>query len=385
MNAFITALSSFLPGEAVDNSNIDRYLGDIDRISSKTKRMVLANNGIEQRYYAIDPQTGEATHNNAQLAAEAVRGLAARQSGSQPAIQCLCCGTSSPDQFMPGHASMVHGELGAGPCEVVSTAGICLSGLTAMKYAAMAVALDQAERSVATGSELASSFMRTDFFSGAGCGPAAEESPSERHSAFSFEENFLRWMLSDGAGAALIERSPGEGLALQIEWIEIHSQAHRLESCMYAGCTKREDGSLVGWRDAVRHGGLQNTTGVFTVKQDARLLNREVLPTLVGEILPPIVEKYGLSPADIDWFLPHYSSQFFREPLHDQLKKINFAIPMQRWFTNLATRGNTGSASFYIMLDELFASGRLQPGQRILGFIPESGRFSVGYILFKVV
>jgi 3-oxoacyl-[acyl-carrier-protein] synthase III len=37
------------------------------------------------------------------------------------------------------------------------------------------------------------------------------------------------------------------------------------------------------------------------------------------------------------------------------------------------------------MLEELVSSGRLQHGQRILGMIPESGRFSVGYVLLTVV
>jgi 3-oxoacyl-[acyl-carrier-protein] synthase-3 len=110
-----------------------------------------------------------------------------------------------------------------------------------------------------------------------------------------------------------------------------------------------------------------------------------VIPTLVGKILPEVVTKHGLKAGDIDWFLPHYSSHYFREPLRQQLQEIGFAIPEDRWFTNLASKGNTGSASFYIMLEELFASGRLRKGERILGFIPESGRFSVGWILMTVV
>ncbi|HDO29860.1 MAG TPA: hypothetical protein ENG79_02225, partial [Desulfobacteraceae bacterium] len=68
-----------------------------------------------------------------------------------------------------------------------------------------------------------------------------------------------------------------------------------------------------------------------------------------------------------------------------QLQEINFAIPQDRWFTNLGRKGNTGSASFYIMLEELFSSGKLRRGERILGMIPESGRFSVGYVLLTVV
>lgn len=131
--------------------------------------------------------------------------------------------------------------------------------------------------------------------------------------------------------------------------------------------------------------GLGSTGGVFTIKQDARLLNREVLPVLVGEALPPIVAKNGLRLSEVDWFLPHYSSGYFREPLARELARIGFAIPEERWFTNLASRGNTGSASFFIMLEELVASGRVSRGQRILALVPESGRFSVGYVLLTGV
>ena len=379
MDAYITDLASFLPGDPVANEEIDQYLGQVDRISSRTRATILASNGIESRYYAIDPQTGAPTHTNAQLAAAAIRRLVGLENGTPP---CLACGTSSPDQLMPGHASMVHGELGGNPCEVVSTAGICLSGVMALKYGAMAVALGTFASAVATGSELASSFMRTDFFSRVGNHKDDESGSEPGQPAFSFEEQFLRWMLSDGAGAALIERQPGKGISLKIDWIELVSQAHRLETCMYAGADKMADGTIVGWREALRNGQIG---GILTVKQDARLLNREVLPALVGASLPPLIAKHSLAPHRIDWFLPHYSSAYFREPLSRQLGDIGFFIPRERWFTNLRTRGNTGSASFYIMLEELFHSGKLRRGDRILGFVPESGRFAVGYILLTVV
>jgi 3-oxoacyl-[acyl-carrier-protein] synthase-3 len=385
MHAHLTALVAFLPGEPVTNDRIDAYLGAADRISARTRKLILASNGIQTRHYAIDPTTGEPTYTNAQLAAEAVRRLCATRGLEPVDLGCLCCGTSSPDQLMPGHASMVHGELGGGPCEVVSTAGICLTGVTALKYAAMAVDQGLTANAAVTGSELASSFMRSDFFAqtGSRCADTASESATT-HPAFSFEENFLRWMLSDGAGAVLVEREATAALSLRIDWIEIVSQAHRLPACMYAGAVQNENGGLTGWRQLARQG-LAQAAGVFTVKQDARLLNREVLPVLVGESLPPIIAKHDLRADQIDWFLPHYSSGFFRQPLAQQLAAIGFAIPEDRWFTNLASRGNTGSASFFIMLEELVGSGRVQKGQRLLAMVPESGRFSVGYLLLTAV
>lgn len=384
MNAYITALSSWFPGEPVKNDMLDAYLGAVNSVSAKTRRIILKNNGIHCRYYAINPETGEPTYTNAQMAASAIRRLFTGTSQTVDSIECLCCGTSSPDQIMPGHGSMVHGELGNGPCEVVSTAGICLTGITALKYGAMSVGAGLCNNAVATGSELASSFLRSDFFQ-ALSGTTSTEESQNNHGAFSFEAEFLRWMLSDGAGAALVEAKPvANGNCLRINWIEIVSHAHQLESCMYAGAVKQDDGSLTGWREYARKGPLERQ-GVLTIKQDARLLNKEIIKAIVGKSLPAIQKKQGLVPKKVDWFLPHYSSQYFCKPLQQGLDAINFHLPEDRWFTNLPTKGNTGSASFYIMLEELFSSGRLKKGDHIVGMIPESGRFSVGWISLTVV
>jgi 3-oxoacyl-[acyl-carrier-protein] synthase-3 len=67
------------------------------------------------------------------------------------------------------------------------------------------------------------------------------------------------------------------------------------------------------------------------------------------------------------------------------MKEIDFEIPYEKWFTNLTTKGNTGSASIYIIMEELFHSGKLKKGQKLLCFIPESGRFSHCYMMLTVV
>ena len=55
-------------------------------------------------------------------------------------------------------------------------------------------------------------------------------------------------------------------------------------------------------------------------------------------------------------------------------------IPEEKWLTNLSTRGNTGDASIYLMLKELFNSDKLQPGQKIFCFVEKSGRFTTAYM-----
>lgn len=382
MPVYITDLAYFLPNAPISNDQMEEILGMVNQIPSRTRRIILRNNAIKKRHYAIDLKTGDLTHSNAQLAAEAVRRLSPFVGFTPAQIECLCCGTSMPDQMMPGHASMVHGELGGAPLEIVSTAGVCLAGLTALKYAWMNVATGQSVNAVASSSELASCSMRARQMKTV----AAEKIDAlEKDPSLSFEEDFLRWMLSDGAGAAyLSSKLPAEDkLALRIDWIDIRSYAHEMEPCMYMGANKLADGTLRGWREYDLSEAIQQ--GAFNVKQDVKLLNAEIIKTSAERMMPGVMERHGLRAEQIDWFLPHYSSNYFRKPLMEGLDRVGLAIPEERWFTNLTEKGNTGSASIYIILEELFKSGRLKKGEKILCFIPESGRFSIGYLHLTVV
>jgi 3-oxoacyl-[acyl-carrier-protein] synthase-3 len=152
---------------------------------------------------------------------------------------------------------------------------------------------------------------------------------------------------------------------------------------MYAGAVKNSDGSLTGWQQLTAEQRAEQS--VMAVKQDVKLLNDNIIPYTVEKPLAQIIDQRQLKAADIDWFVPHYSSQFFRQRLADGLANIGFDIPFERWFTNLTSKGNTGSASIYIMLAELFASGQLQPGQKLLCYVPESGRFATAFMQLTVV
>ncbi len=376
---FINRISAFLPHDPVGNEQMEERLGLVGGKPSRARKLVLKRNGIQQRHYAIDPQTGAPSMSNAQIGAAAVRGLLGP--GFELAeLDCLVAGTASPDQVMPGHAVMLQGELGNPPCEVVTTAGICLCGMTALKYAWLSVASGESRNAVACGSELASSLMRADNFN------AEYESRVEQLQSqpeIAFEKDFLRWMLSDGAGAVWLQGQPNtRGLSLRIDWIDVLSFADSMPPCMYAGA-EMQDGRLQGWSRF--DGEARNRLSVMAIKQDVKLLNENIVKITVEETLKRIMARRELRVADIDHFLPHYSSEYFRERLAEGLANIDLPIPQERWFTNLTSKGNTGAASIFIMLEELFNSGTLRSGQRLLCYVPESGRFSSAFMQLTVV
>lgn len=380
-SAYVTGLGVCLPNAPVANDEIEQVLGRLSRQSAVVKRRALINNGIKSRHYAIDPVTGSVTHTNAEMTAEAVRAACKSASLSRADIACLVCGTSSADQLIPSHASMVHAALDCPPCEVIGTSGVCCSGVSAFKYGFLNVAGGFCDGAVVTGSELASPIMRASHFE-----PQLRFDPGGTGKApkLDFGYEFLRWMLSDGAGACVItEAKSRNGPSLLIDWVDLISFANESNVCMYLGMRKTETGRFESYRTV--DDGMELVGGGFmSLAQDVRVL-ADLLPKLMQSAIRRMLQRRALSPNAVDWLLPHYSSQWFRQPLYDGLADLDFEIPFERWFTNLTSKGNTGAASIYIMLEELVTSGRAQTGERILCMIPESSRMMFGFIHLTVV
>lgn len=379
-NVYITDIAVALPGAPVDNDSIEECLGYINDKPSRAKKIVLKSNGIKSRHYVLNPDNGAISHTNAQLTAEAVKKLETAEF-STAQIQALSCGTTTPDQLMPNHTLMVQGELGLGPIETLSASGICLSGINALKYLYYGIKSQELENGVATGSEVVSPMLHAKNFEKE-IERKLEE--LEKKPSLAFEKDFLRWMLSDGAGAMRLQNRPrAEGVSLKIEWIDLLSYAGSMPTCMYSGCEKHEDHSITPWRFMTQE--QQMRKSIFSISQDVKLLNDNIIDYTVEKPIAHIKQKRGLDAQEFDYFLPHYSSAFFRDKVYAGMKKGGLEIPYEKWFTNLTTKGNTGAASIYIMLEELLKSGRLEKGQKLLCYIPESGRFSTAFMCLEVV
>ena len=123
--------------------------------------------------------------------------------------------------------------------------------------------------------------------------------------------------------------------------------------------------------------------GALLLRQNLRILDNIVK---VGvESFIRLIKQGKISPAEIDYFVCHYSSHSFRGKILELFKRSGCMVPEEKWFTNLYTKGNTGCASIFIALDELFRSGQLKPGQVLFCTVPESGRFNMAFMKLTVV
>ena len=378
-DVYINRVAAFLPNAPVENDQIEQILGQIGELPSRVRKMILRSNAIKTRHYAIDPITRETTHSGTELAVEAIKGLFAQGLKAND-VSCLACGTSYPDQIMPGQGVMVHGLIpDAPPYEVLTTAGVCVAGMAAMKHAYNAIRTGEHKDAIAVASESASAIMRSEHFEAEIDQKKLEDARPE----IGFEKDFLRWMLSDGAGAVHLSNKPNpQGISFKIHWIDLISYANEMPVCMYAGA-ELQQGKFVGWKNVDKQ--TRDAHSFMAVKQDVKLLNENIVRCTVEKALLRLIDKYALKVDEIDYFLPHYSSGFFRDKLLEGLKNINFVIPQEKWFTNLESKGNTGSASIYIILQEFLEKYPLVNGQKVLCYIPESGRFSSCFMLLEVV
>lgn len=261
--------------------------------------------------------------------------------------------------------------------EVNSPSGACCSGMNALKYGYLSVKAEQTENAVCAGSERTSSWMKADVFEN----EVAHLKELQESPILAFNKEFLRWMLSDGAGAVLLESVPNGKNPLKIEWIAGYSYAYEMETCMYAGAEKREDGHLTPWSEIPSE--QWGKKSLFAMKQDTRLLGDHILQKGVDS-LKQVYEKHNIGPEDVDYYLPHISSYYFKQGLYDEMKKQGVEMPWEKWFVNLEKVGNIGAASIYVMLEELVTSGKLKKGDKILFQVPESARFSYMYAYLTV-
>lgn len=373
-DVFITRTGCFLPNSPVENSQIEDFLGIVYEKDSHAKRLVLKRNGIKQRYYALT-KDGKLTHTNAELGANAVFQICS-EDFSVDDIDLLACATSISDLLFPSHASMIHGLLGTKAIELFSQSGVCLSSLQALKVAYLSVANGDKANAVCVTSELASPIFTSSNFK-------LEHDVSNqvgKNVYMAFEKEFLRFMLSDGASAALIQdKVVDKNIAYKIEWVDMISYANELPVCMLAGGEKQDDQNILGWR---MFSPLERAErSIFCLKQDVRLLEKYAIEYFARSV-DYFLQKNNVQ--TVDYVLPHISSMLFYDRLKNALLQRNINIGQKGWYTNLSTVGNIGSAAILAILDGFTKEVNVQKGDKILLLVPESGRFSYGAVLLTV-
>ena len=358
-DCYITSTGSYLPGEPVNNENIQQYLGKVIG-EGQVRSKILKANGIETRHYALDKKQN-ATHSLYELAAEAVKDCLS-QDNNPLQIDYLSAGTTHAPFLAPGVSSILHDQLSKAKVighslEINSNSGICSSGAQSIVNATRAVKSEDADAAICVGVEQSSVGLKSKAFRTAYDIPTVLR---DIRSSKWFMAVFLRFMLSDGAGAFLLEPQPREpSISLKVDWTYSRSFANEAPLCMH----------------------INSSTMILS--QNIKILAKYMAPLSKKAVVGALCE-HGETLDSYTMVLPHMSSYYFEPAVRKIMAELSPNREVPYW-TNLRTAGNTGAASIFIMLDEYLKTQPVAAGDRILLFVPESGQFNYVLISLTVV
>jgi 3-oxoacyl-[acyl-carrier-protein] synthase-3 len=295
----------YLPARVVENAEFARTLDTSDE-------WIRTRTGIERRHFAAD---GEMTSDLATAAARAALADAGLDGAD---IDTLIVATATPDQTFPATAVKVQTAIGMQGGFAFDVQAVCAGFIFALAQANALIQSGVSRRVMVIGAETFSRIL--DFTDRATC-----------------------VLFGDGAGALILEaqESPGLGSDRGILSTDLHSDG-RYGELLYVD-------------------GGPSSTGTAGV---VRMAGQEVFKHAVvklAETGAAALAQAGLTPADIDWLVPHQANLRIMTMTAHKL-----GVAMERVVVTVQDHGNTSAASIPLALSVARAEGRIRRGDVLL-------------------
>lgn len=305
----IAGTGKYLPEKVLTNA-------DLQRMVDTTEEWIIERTGIRERRIAAPDQA------TSDLAIAAGR-EALENAGIEAAdLDLIIVATVTPDMAFPATACFVQKALGAPKATCLDVSAACSGFLYGMELARQFIATGSAQNALVIGADKLSAII--DW--------------TDRNTCVLF---------GDGAGAAVL-RPAGEGTGQILS--------------AFSGSNGNLDEILNVPGGGSRCPLTAENVGskINTMKMAGREVYRHAVTTMMSAALEAI-KRAGLTPDDIDCFIPHQANLRIIETIASKLH-----VPMDRFFVNLEAYGNTSAAAVAIALDEAQRSGRVKRGDHIL-------------------
>jgi 3-oxoacyl-[acyl-carrier-protein] synthase-3 len=361
----VLGTGSFLPGPPVAIDEIESRLGRLDeapgevrRFSSGAGRRLAEHSGVRRRHFAIDPDTGELTHDFAGLAREACVRALERAEVAPYEVDLLVVSMPGTDDFTPPASAALQAELGIERCAEFALHSNCAGVGKAVQVALDAIRVGRCRTALVAYSQLSSVFLRSAWLA---------------QPAMTRSQALMRWILSDGAGA-LVLRAADDPDAPGHELVEAHTSSigGKLPPAMTCGLGARVmQTRRVGMAELVQH-------GLHHLDQDFAAVSAHSAGRL-EELLLGFAAALELKPDDID----HYVLSIPTLKLYEDARSRIGYLDWERCPFRSAESGYCGGASILVHLDEMARSGRISPGERAMCYSVESSKWMGGGFLVR--
>ena len=321
----IASLATYVPPRVLTNA-------DLEKMVDTTDEWILKRTGIRERHI-VGP--GVATSDlGTQASLKAIE-----KAGLTPDdIGFVVVGTVTPDMMFPSTACLIQHKIGAHHAWGFDLSAACSAFTFALTTASQMIASGAHDHALVVGADVMSSII--DYHDRATC-----------------------VLFGDGAGAVVVSAArPGDGTILDFEHEIDGAGGHAL--CMPAG------GSL--------HPPSHETIDrrLHYVKQDGQAVFKFAIRK-TEEISRRLLDRNGLTPADLDLFVSHQANRRIIQAATERL-----GVSEERVVINIERFGNTTAATIPLALNDAICSGRLKNGDLVLLASVGAG-FTVGAVLLR--
>ena len=321
----VAGLSTFVPPHVLTND-------DLEKLVETSNEWILQRTGIKERHI-VDP--GMATSDIAEPAARA----AIAEAGLTPAdIGFIVVGTTTPDTVFPSTACVLQAKIGATKAWGFDLGAACSGFTYSLTVGWKMVASGAVDHALVIGADVMSSII--DYTDRSTC-----------------------VLFGDGAGAVVLSvAAPDEPCLIDfLHEIDGHGGP---SLCMPAGGSRRPASHETV--DQRQHYVKQDGAAVFkfAVKKS-------------GEIAQRLLERHGLTGADLDLFVSHQANRRIIEATAERI-----GLAPEKVIINLERFGNTTDGTIPLALADARTDGRLKRGDLVLLTSVGAG-FTVGSVLLR--
>ncbi len=312
---------AYLPEKIMTNAELARMVDTSDE-------WIVERSGIRERRIAAE---GEMTSD---LAISASRAAIEDAGIDAQDIDLIILATATPDQTFPATAATVQAELGITEGAAFDLQAVCSGFVYALTTADNFLRAGPHKRALVIGAETFSRIL-------------------------DWEDRTTCVLFGDGAGAVILEarEQPGEMTDKGIFSTHLRSDGRYREK-LYVD------------------GGPSSTMTTGYLRMEGRDVFRHAV-TNIAAIMQEAIDANGLSPDDIDWFVPHQAN---KRILDGTARRIG--LTDEKVIVTLDKHGNTSAASIPLALDVARKDGRIKDGDLIL-MEAMGGGFTWGSVLAR--
>ncbi|HEV8335985.1 MAG TPA: beta-ketoacyl-ACP synthase III [Candidatus Polarisedimenticolia bacterium] len=308
LRAVVSGTGSSLPPGVLTNRDLEKMVDTSDDwITTRT--------GIKERRIA-----GEGEYLS-QYATEAARKALEMSGVPAEEIDLIICATVTPDRQIPSTACTIQDNLGASRAAAFDLAAGCSGYIYGLAAADRFIVGGGFRHVLVIGAELLSKYV-------------------------DWKDRTTCIIFADGAGATLLSAREGTSGVL--------------------ATSLRSDGSMADFI-YLPAGGTMMPTSEQTVRDRMHFIRMKGNETFkiavrsIEEVSREVITASGLTPSDIDLYIPHQANRRIIEAVGTRL-----GLRPDQLYMNIDRVGNTSSASIPIALDEVVRAGKVHAGDTVL-------------------